>query len=71
MNAWLAKPIPLGMVYCEPGEAFCNTVLEADEMFLIVGRLIPRQFGPRASLRDNRPPHRDQRGFLRRTIELF
>jgi hypothetical protein len=46
MNACLAKPIPLGMVYCEPSEAFGDAVLGAADMFLIVGRLIPRQFGP-------------------------
>ena len=26
MNAWLAKPIPFSLVYCDPAPALCDTV---------------------------------------------
>jgi hypothetical protein len=71
MNAWLAKPIPLGMVYCEPGEAFGNTVINAADMVLIVGRLISRQFEPRGVFARQSAATWMPAQLLRRTIELF
>jgi hypothetical protein len=42
MNARLAKPIPLGLVYCDPGWAFCDAVIDADQMPSGVEALIRR-----------------------------
>ena len=33
MNAWLAKPIPLGLVYCDRCRAFGDTQLDAGRLF--------------------------------------
>src|SRR5882724_7862445 len=33
MNAWLAKPIPLGLVYCDRCRAFDDTQLDAGRLF--------------------------------------
>jgi len=63
------------LVYSEPGRAFGGAVLDAADMFLIVGRLIPEQFGPQRSVFcatigreiDTGGP----KGLLQRTIERF
>jgi hypothetical protein len=50
MNACLAKPIPLGLVYCDPGETFGDAqIRDAAQMFTGVEDCIYADFGPRAT----------------------